>query len=138
MFSKYVLRFAVLSLIASVSVWAQNSGSATIQGTVKDATGAVIPAAKVSITNLDTGVKNEAAANNEGRFVFPPVQNGRYKAHCEAPGMKAWEQEVVLDTGATVELNAILSLGAVTETVMVSADIPLVTTTEPTDATTLD
>jgi hypothetical protein len=135
---KFFLGALVMALIVSASLWGQNSGSATVQGTVKDASGAVVPGAKVTITHTETGVKSNTVSNNEGFFVFPPVQIGKYRVRCEATGMKAWEQEITLDTGATVEVNTVLSPGEVSQTVQVSAEIPLVTTTDPTDATTLD
>ncbi len=131
-------RTFALSFAACACVWGQNSGSGTIQGTVKDASGGVIPAAKVIITHAETGVKSNSVSNNEGFFAFPPVQIGTYKVHCEAPGMKAWEQDLILDTGKTVEVNAVLTPGEISQTVQVSAEIPLVTTTDPTNATTLD
>jgi hypothetical protein len=135
---KLVLRLALLSVLATVYSWAQNSGAATLQGVVKDATGAVIPGAKVSAANLATGVKNATLANHEGSFVFPPLQIGNYKVRCEATGMKAFEQDVLLETGKTLDIAPILQLGDVTQTVEVSAEVPMVTTTDPTDATTLD
>jgi hypothetical protein len=117
---------------------AQSAGGATVQGTVKEASGAVIPGAKLTITRIETGVKSNTVSNNDGYFVTPPLPIGKYQVRCEATGMKAWEKEVQLETGQTVEVNPVLSLGAVSETVSVTATIPLVTTTDPTDATTLD
>ncbi len=117
---------------------AQSSGSATLQGVVKDATGAVIPNTKVTSTHTETGVKGSTTTNNDGFFVFPPVQIGTYKVRCEAPGMKAWEQSVQLETGKTSDIAPVLQLGDVSQTIMVTAEIPLITTNEPTDATTLD
>ena len=128
----------VLFLLASASAWGQTSGGATVQGSVKDATGAVVPGAKVTITHVETGVKNNTVTNHDGLFVFPPVQIGNYRVRCEAPGMKAWEQEVLLETGRTLDVNAVLALGDVSQTVEVTAEVPLVSTTDPTDATTLD
>jgi hypothetical protein len=52
--------------------------------------------------------------------------------------MKSWEGDLVLETGQTVEIAPKLSPGKVTETEQVTAAIPFVTTTEPTDASTLD
>src|ERR1035441_222633 len=138
MLKQFFFRTAVLMLLGCASGWGQNSGSATVQGTVKDSTGAFIPGAKVTITHAETSVTTKTASNNDGFFVFPPVQIGKYKVRCEATGMKAWEQEITLGTGKTVEVNAVLSLGDVSQTVLVTADVPLVTTTDPTDATTLD
>ena len=138
MFWKSALRLAILSVLAAACVFAQSSGAATLQGTVKDSTGAVIPGAKVFATHVDTGVKSNTVANNDGFFIFPPMQIGTYRVRCEANGMKAWEGDTLLETGKTVEVDARLTLGDVSQTIEVNAEIPMVTTTEPTDATTLD
>ena len=105
---------------------------------MKDASGGIIPGAHVTITHLDTGVQTAIAANNDGFFIFPPVQIGKYQVRCEASGMKAWQEQIQLETGQTVEVNPVLSAGQVSETVTVTGAIPMVTTTDPTDATTLD
>ena len=130
-------RWTAVSILATAYALAQ-TGGATLQGTVKDATGSVIPAAKIAITKIETGVKTNSTSNKDGYFTFPPVAIGKYLVHCESPGMKAWEQDVDLQTGQTTDVNPVLAVGQVSETVMVSATIPLVTTTDPTDATTLD
>ena len=102
-----LFRTIAVLLLASLFAWGQNSGSGTIQGTVKDSTGALVPRAKVAITHVDTGVKADTVSNNEGFFIFPPVQIGRYKVRCEAVGMKAWEQDVTVKAGRTLELTAV-------------------------------
>src|SRR5258708_27791274 len=114
------------------------AGGGTILGTVKDATDAAIPGAKVNILRLETNRAYNAVANHEGYFVTATLAIGRYKIDVEHEGMKVWEGELVIETGQTVEIAPKLSPGNVTETVQVTATIPLVTTTEPTDASTLD
>ena len=138
MFNSSVFRMIASAILATACAMAQSSGSATLQGVVKDSTGAVIPGAKVTATHIETGVKANTVSNNDGAFVFPPTQIGNYKVRCEATGMKAWEQDVLLETGKTVDVNPVLALGDVSQTVLVSADVPMITTNEPTDATTLD
>jgi hypothetical protein len=132
---RLALAFALLLPLHSL---AQNSGGGTIQGTIKDSSSGVIPGAKVSITHIETGVKTSGITNHEGFFAFPPVPTGRYLARFEAAGMKASEQILELQTGQTIDLVPILNLGQSSETVTVSSAIPLVNTTDPTDATTLD
>jgi hypothetical protein len=127
-----------LTLLSVGSGYAQTSGGGEIQGTVKDASGAVIPGAKLQITHVETGTKTTGASNNDGFFAFPPVPVGKYLIRCEATGMKAWEQTAELEAGQTLDVNPILTLGQTSETVTVSAAVPLITTTDPTDATTLD
>ncbi|HKE25121.1 MAG TPA: TonB-dependent receptor [Bryobacteraceae bacterium] len=114
------------------------SGGAAIEGAVKDSSGLVVAGARLTFTNLDTGDKSTLESNRDGYFTTPPVQIGKYRVRCEAAGMKAWEQEVTLETGQTVAIAPVLSPGAVSQTVMVTEEIPQITTTEPTDATTLD
>ena len=135
---KLVPGLATLLVLASLPAFAQTSGAATLQGTVKDTSGAVIPGAKITATHIESGVKAETIANHEGFFGFPPMRIGDYKVHCEAAGMKGWEGDTLLETGKIVDISPVLTAGDVRQTVVVSAEVPLVTSSEPTDATTLD
>jgi hypothetical protein len=137
-----MLRVYVVALIlacAAAPLAAQSStGGATIQGTVKDASGAAIAGAKLTITHIDTAVAIATVTNADGFFTTPPLPIGKHRVRCEATGMKAWEQEVQLETGATIDVNPVMTVGEVNQTVIVSEEIALVNTTDPTDATTLD
>ena len=135
---KFQIRVALLFLLFVLHAFGQGSGGATLQGTVKDASGAVIPGAKITLLHIETGIRSGSASNNDGFFVFPPVQIGEYKVRCEAKGMKAWEEKITLEAGRLADINPVLSLGDMNQTVEVSADAPLITTSDPTDATTLD
>ena len=135
---KFQIRVALLFLLFALHAFGQGSGGATLQGTVKDASGAVIPGAKITLLHIETGIRSGSASNNDGFFVFPPVQIGEYKVRCEAKGMKAWEEKITLEAGRLADINPVLSLGDMNQTVEVSADAPLITTSDPTDATTLD
>lgn len=129
----FVLLFAAVGIVR-----AQSAGGATLQGTVTDPTGSVIPDAKITITQHETGIKTSTVTNKDGFFSIPPVSIGNYSVRCEVPGMKAWEEKVLLETGKTVEVNPILTVGQMNETITVMESVPMVTTTDPTDATTLD
>src|SRR5260370_3648155 len=134
-----VLRpLSALLLFAGLCLGQSVTGGGTIQGTVKDASGAVIAHAKVSCTHIDTGEAISSETNSDGFFTTPPVRIGKYKVRVQAPGMKAWEGDLILETGRTAEIEPVLTAGQVSETVTVSETIPLVTTTDPTDGTTLD
>jgi hypothetical protein len=133
------LRYLLAALLFACTCSGQSaSGGGTIQGTVKDAQGAAIPHAKIAATHLDTGEVTSSETNADGFFTTPPIKIGKYKVRVQAPNMKAWEGELELDTGRTVEIQPTLTVGQVNETIMVSETIPLVTTTDPTDGTTLD
>jgi hypothetical protein len=132
----HLIAISLLTLAASSAQSA--SGGGTIQGTVSDTSGAAVPSAKLAILHIDTGRATNTTSNNEGYFTTPPLSIGKYKLRVEAAGMKAWQEEVLLETGKTVEVNPVLAPGQVSETIQVSASIPLVTTSDPTDASTLD
>jgi hypothetical protein len=136
---KKLIAIIVLVLLTSAMLFAQSAtGGGTIQGTVKDASGAAIPKAKVDILHLATGALTSTETNGNGFFVTPPLRIGRYKVKVEFSGMKNWESELNLETGRSVDIEPVLTVGQVNETVQVTETIPLVTTTDPTDGTTLD
>lgn len=126
------------ALLLASACLAQVAGSRTILGTVKDQSGAAIPQAKVNFLRVDTGTASDTTTNNDGYFASPPLPIGNYRIRIESAGMKAWEQSQLLETGKTIEIAPVMQAGQVTETVNVTASAPLVTTTEATDASTLD
>jgi hypothetical protein len=134
-----IVRLVFLACVASALLNAQSSaGGGSVQGTIRDASGSVIPAAKVTVIALDTSSVTNSESNGEGFFLTPPVNIGKYRVRVEHAGMKTWESEVVVETGRLLELNVILQPGQITETVQVTDGAPLVTTTDPTEAATLD
>ncbi|MGH9720314.1 MAG: TonB-dependent receptor domain-containing protein, partial [Bryobacteraceae bacterium] len=132
-------RFRVWAAALLLPAWAYAQSSAgTIQGTVKDPSGAAVPKAMIAVRHLETGTVTSTLTNEDGYYTTPPIIIGRYTVRASSPGMKAWEGEVLLETGRAVEINPVLSPGDVAETVQVTDTIPLVTTTDPVDASTLD
>ncbi len=135
----YAMLLALTVALCAIPSFAQSvAGGGTIQGVVKDTSGLAIPNAKVVITLVESGTATTTSTNHEGFFATPPIKIGRYKVRVEGAGMKAWEGELVLETGRAADIAPVLSVGQVTETIMVTETIPLVTTTDPTDSTTLD
>ncbi len=138
-FSRSFSALALLILLMSLPVFAQSSaGGGTIQGTVKDPTGAIIPDAKVIITHIATNRVTESASNAEGFFATPPINIGEYRIRITFAGMKAYETKINLETGRVAEVSVTLNPGEVTETVQVTEALPLVTVAEAVDASTLD
>ncbi len=126
-------------MLVGVCLWAQSSaGGGSIQGTVKDPTGAVLPGAKITILHLESGRVLNTVANGEGFYVTPPMNIGQYKMRVEMGGMKAWEGELRVETGKIVAVDPVLTPGQVSETVMVTDSVPLVNVVDATDASTLD
>ncbi|MBI3684590.1 MAG: TonB-dependent receptor [Acidobacteria bacterium] len=119
-------------LLACLAAFAQ-TGTGNIQGVVKDATGAVLPAANVTITHTATGRQYETQSNEVGFFLFPSLVPGSYKLQAQAAGMQAWEGELVLQVGQTAVVDPSLKVGATVTEITVAGDVtPLVTTTSPT------
>src|SRR5947199_37343 len=105
-------RLAALTVFFCLPCLGQTgAGGGTIVGTVKDATDAAIPGAKVNILHLETNRAYNAIANHEGYFVTPTLAIGKYKIRVEHEGMKSWEGELALETGQTVEIAPKLSPG---------------------------
>src|SRR5260370_12330233 len=133
------MRYVGAGAVAAGFIWGQSiTGSGTIQGTVKDSGGGAIPKAQAAVTPLETGEVTRNQTNAAGSFATPPLQIGKYKVRVSVPGMKNWESTLELETGRTADIEPVLTPGQVSDTVTVTATIPLVTTTDPTDATMLD
>lgn len=114
-----VLRILFLLFMAAVSAPAQNSG---IQGQVSDSSGGAVPSAKVRITNIDTGVTLDYSPNEQGLYVAPSLNPGRYRLEAAAAGFAAQSiSEFRLETGQTARFNFELKPGTVVESVQVSA-----------------
>jgi hypothetical protein len=120
-----ILFVFLFSLTGAGLLLAQYSAG-LIQGTVRDATGAVVPHAKISALMIATGTKFAAESNEAGLYVFPTLQPGKYQLTVEAPGMEKWEGE--LDLAATQEatLDPTLKVGGTATTVTVADVAPLV------------
>ena len=125
------LRLVILCLGASLAAWGQSQG--TIQGVVSDNTGAVIPGASVSITNIATGVNYNVATNEAGFYIAPSLNSGLYKVTATSDGFAPQERpQVRLEVGLVARVNFALNVGNVVEVIEVSAASQLLQT-EQTD-----
>ena len=104
--------------------------TATISGVVKDPSGAVVPDVTVTVTSTETGMSRTATTASNGSYRFPALPVGNYELRAEHPGFRAQVQSGLRVTVAEeAVLNFTLEIGAVTETVSVTAEAPLVNTT---------
>ena len=121
--SRSAAPLAALLFLASFLAFAQ-SDTATIAGTVKDPTGAVIANAAVEIRNEATGLERRATTNEAGYFVVPNLPPGYYTVSIEATGFKKYvKTQNKLDPNVAATVNVSLDVGAVTETVEVVASV---------------
>ena len=102
----------VLSLLfLSSSSFAQLS-TASINGVVRDSSGAVIPKANVVLRNVDTAVENTSVSNNSGAYVFLSITPGRYTLHATASGFGAAEVPAfTLTVSQVAAIDFVLKLG---------------------------
>src|SRR5882757_1242726 len=131
--------FVALLLCCGIALEAQTI-TGSVNGTVTDPTGAVIPNAKVTATNVDTGIATASTTNSDGIYNVRFLQIGNYKVRVEAPGFAVAEfGPFVLETDQNAKVDAKLLLSGQVQNVSVAAElIPLMNTENPTLATTLD
>lgn len=93
----------------------------TIDVTVTDSSGLVVPGAAVTAINLGTSALLRARTGQSGRCQFPPVRPGRYRLVVEQTGFqKLVRDEVIVNATETVRLDFRLAIGAVSETITVA------------------
>src|SRR5271157_5909401 len=116
----FVLCAALLS--AAALAFGQAGGTGTIQGTVTDPSGAAIPGASVTATNLGTGIKTDRKTNEAGFFAITLLPAGQYTVAVTATGFEALTQtHVTVDALAVVGLKLELQIGAANQSVTVEA-----------------
>ena len=111
----------LLGLVLSASALAQFRSA--IEGTVTDASGAVVPDAKVTLTNIDTGISQSVQSNEEGLFRFPSLAPGRYKVTATKQGFATTTQENITLTAEEIRTVPLaLKAGSVTDIVTITAE----------------
>ncbi|MBL8172963.1 MAG: carboxypeptidase regulatory-like domain-containing protein, partial [Acidobacteria bacterium] len=125
---------SILALLGLFSVTAlAQRGRGTILGSVTDSNGAVVPGAIVTITNTATNVTTSAVTNDDGNYVAPNLNVGGYSVAVTKQGFKkALRSGITLEVDQRAEINLTLETGAVSETVEVTSQVPLVDTTTAT------
>jgi hypothetical protein len=129
----------LLLLFALPALTSAQETRATLTGTVKDPQGAVIPGVTVSCLNTDTNVATEAVTNEAGVFSVQKVQPGPVRVTASLSGFKTFVREgITLRTAETVTINVTLAVGAVEETITVSAASSAIESNESTISQTIE
>jgi hypothetical protein len=111
-----------LGLMTGITSFAQ-SGRGTLTGSVRDANGAVVQGAVLTLTGANTGSRYEAKTNEEGLFTFPELQPGTYSLEAISPGFESYTQNgITVSVGSTATVNVAMHVGATTENVTVTSD----------------
>jgi len=133
---KQIYRLLTLSL-AVACAWAQ-SDRGTITGTVADPTGALIPASKVVLTNVETGSRSETVTTTTGNYTLAALPVGTYKLAVEHPGFSKSEMtNIVVQVAVTTRVDVVLQVGSATQSVEVSAESTLLKTESGEQSTTV-
>src|SRR5438094_3511680 len=118
---------AALSAVLGTTALAQSTAS--LSGTVSDATGAVVVNAKVVATNQGTGVESATQTDTAGAYLFPSLPIGIYRIQVIAPGFQsAIISNLKLEVATAVTQNVQLSIGQAAEKIEIMADAALVDT----------
>src|SRR6202162_1339810 len=119
----------LLVFLSGGIVWAQVT-TGTISGTVKDSTGAVLPGTKVVLLNEETGLSRTVETDAAGRYSAPSLGLGNYRVTGTLEGFQTGVRSgIVLTVGREAVVDLTLTVGAVTQTVEVMGEAPLVEST---------
>lgn len=137
---RYVVRWSLLCMLVCASglCIAQSTNSGDIRGSVADTSGALIPDVKVTVLNVDTGVAKEFTTNSEGLYDTSSIVAGNYKVTFTRDGFNQLVRgPLTLQVGVTI-IDGQLSVGSTAQQVVVSTDVPLLTTDSGEQSATLD
>ena len=132
-------RIAIILWLSVSAIAVFGQATTSLRGTVTDSSGSAIRGAKVTVVNSGTGLTRTTATGNDGSYVFAEILPGTYKITIEAQGFSKYEENGVLlrvDLPATA--NVQLKVGAISETVSVTAEAPPLNTTDATVGQTME
>lgn len=109
---------------------AQNANSGEIKGIVTDPSNAVVPGANVKVLNVLTGVQINTTTNAAGIYDLPSVEPGSYTITVSKPGFRDSVRKGITLPVGTIAVNASLAVGSASQSVVVTANAPLVQTEE--------
>ncbi len=121
--SPFIL-FVMVGLFAAVGSAQVFTGA--ISGVVKDRSGAVVPGAKLILTNTATSGEKQQTTKSAGTFAFPQLTPGNYRLEVEKQGFKRFVRSgLTIQVNQNIVISPVLEVGSVTQTVEVTAQTPL-------------
>ena len=138
--TKYIFAVSLLILAfgSAQHLLAQGTDLGTIRGVVTDASGAVIPNAKITVTDASTGSQRVTETNAQGEYQVFGLPSGPYKVTVVALGMSTAQLTgIVLRGSDSVSANATLKVAAQEQAIEVTSEVPLVNTDDQTISDTL-
>jgi hypothetical protein len=125
---KCMLMLGSVLLLASSSLWSQTFYG-SIAGSVLDESGAAVPDATVTLTNIGTAEKRTMNSDPTGSYQFLNLVPGRYRVESEKSGFKHFDrQPIVVEVNTTLRIDIPMVLGTVSQTIEVTSQTPLLST----------
>ena len=121
----FVAVLAVLCALAAPRPVFAQVDRATLTGTIKDAGGAVVPGATVTVTSLATNAAVTQQTTDAGSYLVVNLIPGQYRVDVELTGFRKVSQTIVLEVGQRARVDATLAVGSVSESVSVQGASPL-------------
>jgi len=132
------MRVVYSLILFSALAWGQ-AFQGSLRGRITDPKDAVVPLAKVTVVEDATSVSSSTITNQQGQYSFPALQPSTYTLIVEAPGFKKLEKkDIIIATQSSVDADAKLDIGAVTETINVTAEAELLVTAEASNGSVID
>ncbi|SPE38361.1 conserved exported hypothetical protein [Candidatus Sulfopaludibacter sp. SbA6] len=129
---------AAFTLAMRVPALAQGETTSAIAGSVTDPSGAAIPGAAVTVTNVETGLKRSVKTDDSGRFGFPQLRPGTYSVKVDADRFRTQQNHSVsAGLGQKQTVDFTLSIASAIESIEVREQAPLINQENPNTSTTL-
>ena len=122
-----VATLTLFCILVSLAAFAQDT--ATVVGTVTDPTGAVIPGAKITVSNQDKGYSRDLVSDSAGEYTAPKIPIGNYVITGEAPGFqKLIRRGITLNVGQALRVDLQMTVGQTTQEITVTGNVAKVET----------
>jgi hypothetical protein len=124
---------AACFLIAVLPALLAQTQTATLRGIVQDGSGAIVPGAQLTLTNIEQNRPWSTSSNESGAYVFLQIPPGNYRLTAEAKGFKKFSRSgMTLQVAQVADVNIAMEVGAITESIQVTGDAPLLETASST------
>src|SRR5690349_2937086 len=134
-----VCRIALLVSVSLLPLGAQVAAVSQISGVVQDSSGAAVPGAHVTITNVDTSAARSAETSADGSYIVTNLVAGPYRLQVTKEGFTTYSQSgIVLQVNVNPQVNVTLKVGAITEQIEITANATLVETSNNTVGQVID
>src|ERR1041385_4108990 len=130
-FVRFSFGSLLIVLAFALSAMAQSTTTGAIGGTVMNPNKEVVPGATISVKNAGTSKEDTATTDDSGRFKIPNLPPGEYTVSVNSTGFAAFtQQKVIVEVGRETTLDIPLTIGPVSGTVQVTAEAPVLNTTQ--------